>query len=324
MKTNNFYGNEQRDAHEFLLEILDLLDDEEKQEETLKGFHSKGNISRLVTPSKEFERCTAVAEMTAHGSGSDSFQVQKSTTMPKLPIEQYFKCQVEVTLVCDLCGYSRTNIELHRHLSLDLSESAEKEGPWALTKGIENFFKPQTVSITCSKNNCHGESCTKSHRIANMPGALLLHLKRFEVKKKKQISDKTMTADIAYLKKRTLVEYPASLSLNKYCVPLKESKGNPISSFMYKLRSVVHHIGDSAIRGHYIADALKTIPFQSPASKSTMQEAPQMPESESWIRFDDAFIKPISIDVALREPEAMRNVYMLLYERGPENLKYGI
>jgi ubiquitin C-terminal hydrolase len=316
LKTNNFYGNEQRDAHEFLLEILDLLDDEEKQDETL-AFHSKGNISRLVTPSKEFERCTAVAEMTLHGLGSDSFKVQKSTTMPKLPIEQYFNCQVEVTLVCDLCGYSRTNIELHRHLSLDLSETAEKEDPWALTKGVENFFKPQTVSIKCSKNNCDGESCTKSHRIANLPGALLLHLKRFEVKKQKQISDKNMTVDVAYIKKKTLVKYPASLSLNKYCMPLKDSKGNPISSFMYELRSVVHHIGDSASRGHYIADALKTIPFKCAASKCTFQETPQMPESESWIRFDDAFIKPISIDVALREPESMRNVYMLLYERGP-------
>ncbi len=51
-----------------------------------------------------------------------------------------------------------------------------------------------------------------------------------------------------------------------------------------------------------------------------MLETPQM--TERWIRFDDAVIKPISVDVALSEPESMRNVYMLLYECGPRKLHH--
>jgi uncharacterized UBP type Zn finger protein len=321
LKTNNFYGNEQRDAHEFLLEILDLLDEEEKQDEITEVFHPTGSTSRLVTPNKEFERSSPVLKMLLYDPGSDSSKVQNSTTeKPKLPIEQYFKCEVEVTLVCDMCGYSRTNVELYRHLSLDLAEGAEQKDPWSLTKGIENFFKPHTVSVKCDRNRCGGESCTKSHRVTNLPGALLLHLKRFEFKTQELITDKSVSADIAYLKKKNLVKYPASLSLSKYYVPLEDTKTIPTSSAMYELRSIVHHIGDSTSRGHYITDALKTIPSNcgKTIKPSNTLKTPQI--TERWIRFDDAVIKPISVDVALSEPESMRNVYMLLYERGPRKL----
>jgi len=78
----------------------------------------------------------------------------------------------------------------------------------------------------------------------------------------------------------------------------------------YRLRSVVHHIGECAQRGHYTTDSYcrpHKIPLgESPSCDSNTEE--------SWIRFDDGVTKGISHEEALDSEDAQRSAYMILYE----------
>jgi len=320
LQTNSYHGNEQRDSHEFLLEMLDLLDDEErKAKEFLNTDLDK--VPRLITPLKGSNRRVS----TTYSLENKPFSEHKDTTGP---IEQYFKCEVEVKLVCDLCGYSRTKIEMYRHFSLDLT-SDDDEIQWTTTQGLEKFFQPHKVSVKCDKNGCEGLTCMKSQTIVRLPGALLLHLKRFKAQKQGNVDG---SVGITFIKNSARVCCPTTLSLGPFCVRLKEKANDDkhISCSTYKLRSIVRHIGDSANRGHYTTDALRSIPSAKSNSATDSLRSPLLPLSvnstsnsatdhtkvtkEKWVRFDDANTMLITADDAIADQDSMRNVYMMLYD----------
>lgn len=142
--TDKFAGYEQRDAHEFLSDLIDMLHDE---------------LAVSAKRNKCMEDC-------------------------QLPTDEYFCLTVNVTLTCNCCNYSRSKQEMYRHLSIDIGTNTyNQDEQWTILKGLENFFKPEVRDIKCEKCK-EGTSVTQMIAVKSRPKALLLHLKRFRMETK--------------------------------------------------------------------------------------------------------------------------------------------
>lgn len=142
--TDKFAGYEQRDAHEFLSDLIDLLHDELLVAARVNNF-------------------------------GDDFE---------LPTDEFFRLTVNVTLTCHCCNYSRSKQEMYRHLSIDIGiNRSSQDEPWTILQGIDNFFKPEVRDIKCEKCK-EGTSVTQTIAVTSRPKALLLHLKRFRMEAK--------------------------------------------------------------------------------------------------------------------------------------------
>jgi Ubiquitin C-terminal hydrolase len=142
--TDKFAGYEQRDAHEFLSDLIDLLHDELLVAARVNNF------------GEDFE----------------------------LPTDEFFRLTVNVTLTCNCCNYSRSKQEMYRHLSIDIGTNrSNQDEPWTIHQGIDNFFKPEVRDIKCEKCK-EGTSVTQTIAVTSRPKALLLHLKRFRMEAK--------------------------------------------------------------------------------------------------------------------------------------------
>ena len=76
-------------------------------------------------------------------------------------------------------------------------------------------------------------------------------------------------------------------------VNVEEKKG-------YKLKSIIHHLGKTASRGHYTADVLTRDNYCS----------------EVWMRCSDSVVTPCTeIEDTILGPKSQKEAYMVLYER---------
>ncbi|KAL3917870.1 MAG: hypothetical protein SGARI_007608 [Bacillariaceae sp.] len=145
--TDRFAGNEQRDAHEFLGEVIDAIHEELVKDDVAKDDDDD------VTPME--------------------------------PTDAFFRIDVEVSLTCKSCGYHRKKQEMYRNLSLDIvrPSSGSGKGRPSVEACLASFFQPEDREIKCEK--CEkGEVATQQMKILHKPRALLLHLKRFIVEER--------------------------------------------------------------------------------------------------------------------------------------------
>ena len=77
----------------------------------------------------------------------------ESASNEVLPTDEYFRCDIEVSLKCKSCGYTRSKQEMYRHLSLDIvQERNGEEGMKAsIEKSLEQFFQEEEREIKCEK-----------------------------------------------------------------------------------------------------------------------------------------------------------------------------
>jgi len=153
--TDKFVGYEQRDAHEFLSDLVDYLHDE------------------LAAPLPSEEEGEGKSEQ-----AEDDMEEDKATAV--LPTDEYFHLNVRVCLECDNCKYSRSKDEMYRHLSVDIGKDKESEKPWSVEQSLQQFFQPEQRELKCEKCD-EGKTATQKIEIISCPKALLLHFKRFIV-----------------------------------------------------------------------------------------------------------------------------------------------
>jgi ubiquitin C-terminal hydrolase len=156
---------EQRDAHEFLSDLVNFLHDEltaskstpplppreekEVDDAGVSSIHDRFSPNENRHPNKVDGKVGAGKSSTIkHGFASTT------TTMKgnhgDLPTDEYFQLNVRVCLKCDSCGYPRSKDEMYRHLSVDLGEDSEQD-IWTVEKGLKQFFQPEKRDVKCEK-----------------------------------------------------------------------------------------------------------------------------------------------------------------------------
>eukprot|EP00978_Attheya_sp_CCMP212_P013016 scaffold32479_cov44-Attheya_sp.AAC.3 len=298
--TDKFIGYEQRDAHEFVSDLLDLLHDNMTVEKGSKETDENSEIDQSKETNEEVKESKA------------------KLTPP--PTDEYFRLDVRVCLTCDTCGYKRTKDEMYRHLSLDVGVDSEtdkkdvnKDAPptpvWSIEKGLAHFFQPEKRDIKCEKCET-GASATQTMQILSRPRALLLHLKRFIVTQRERVemseggTEKSVGLEMEFRKNEARVQVNEPLSIDSFC---EQGAKNGTSGRNYRLRSIVRHIGTTASSGHYTTDR-KYSKFDELATKKSCIK------NGEWVTFDDGVTTPIPLDRVLNNKQNQRNSYMILYE----------
>lgn len=296
--TDKFTGYEQRDAHEFLSDLIDRVHDELEEEQ-------KGD--------------------------------KQKDTSDNLPTDEFFRLNVKVCLVCDSCGFERTKEEMYRHLSIEVEEpiANEKGGrdepaevKWSVQNGLKKFFAPEKRDVICE--HCKiGTTATQTLAVMNRPKALLVHLKRFIVVEKQRIRNAQTTsterrndesetamknvevvdeekgglpaptkahrAEMIIQKIKAPVFLNDSLSLAQYGT--KSEHDTVDVSANYAICSIVHHLGSTASSGHYTTDAVRVTNGNE----------------SRWVHFDDGVVFPSNKESLLKSDRNQRTAYLLLY-----------
>ncbi|XP_049819082.1 ubiquitin carboxyl-terminal hydrolase 10 isoform X2 [Aethina tumida] len=167
------------------------------------------------------------------------------------------------------------------------------------TENIQPFFTlplniemvntvSEALDALVSKNKLEGVTSSKTNEeveawqqvlLDELPVILILHLKCFDFKLdgcKKIIK---------------ALEFPIDLKIDSKLL----SKANNSTKKQYKLFAVVYHDGKEASKGHYITDAFHV-------------------GYNSWLRYDDASVKPVTEEQVLK-PQGTRVPYLLFYRR---------
>ena len=132
------------------------------------------------------------------------------------------------------------------------------------------FFEPEQREVKCEK--CFFETTTQSMEIIRVPKCLIIHLKRF-------ITEVNNDFSVTVRKNQAAVLFEEYVDLDDLY--------DDNSLLTYRLRSSVHHIGNTATCGHYTADTL---------SKG------------SWYRYNDSYVTQIECTDALGEHSQKRRI----------------
>jgi hypothetical protein len=159
--TDKFRGYEQRDAHEFLNDLIDSVHEELEKGPTaqVKDTEGVGAENPSVALGSEPGTEALVPQETTPADGS-------TPERALLPTDD-FRLTVEVCLQCVSCQYSRSKQEMYRHLSLDIV-TGDSDTPMAamasITAGLAQFFQPEVREIRCEKC-AEGTHASQSMRV---------------------------------------------------------------------------------------------------------------------------------------------------------------
>ncbi|XP_044760321.1 ubiquitin carboxyl-terminal hydrolase 10-like [Coccinella septempunctata] len=197
------------------------------------------------------------------------------------------KVQFDKTPISDIFGgllcskIHKTGDEYTENIQPFLTLQLNIRTAKTITEALEQLkIKNQLEGITSAKTNQKVEAWQQV-LIEKLPAVLVLHLQCFRY---------NWNGCTKIMKK---VEFPIDLQVDS-----KILSGKPSSSSekQYKLFAVVYHEGKEASKGHYVADA-----FHS--------------GHHTWLRFDDAKVRSVSVESVLK-PHGARVPYLLFYKRG--------
>ena len=175
------------------------------------------------------------------------------------------------------------------------SLGADVEENDKIESALARFFSPEIVDIVCEKCTT-GKTATQTAQFTKLPGALILHMKRFVVYEK---PDKSFSLR----KNAAPVEFGETINLEKFCeddfeypaMPRAlqfDKSSNNNTNANYSMKSVVHHFGNNALSGHYVTDVKK---------------------HNSWTRFNDSVAKESSQAEVFGTGENRKTAYMCVY-----------
>eukprot|EP00548_Thalassiothrix_antarctica_P019651 CAMPEP_0194195056 /NCGR_PEP_ID=MMETSP0154-20130528/75919_1 /TAXON_ID=1049557 /ORGANISM="Thalassiothrix antarctica, Strain L6-D1" /LENGTH=1062 /DNA_ID=CAMNT_0038919543 /DNA_START=418 /DNA_END=3603 /DNA_ORIENTATION=- len=279
--SDRFLGNEQRDAHEFLSDLIDRLHDELKEKD-------KDRKKKLVTD--RFFRTDMDVCLKCNNCGYErtmqemyrhlSIEVDRHDRYPTEE-EEIRKWKVEDGLK-----------KFFDPQQLDVTCEKCKEGTTATQTqdGLKKFFDPQQLDVTCEKCK-EGTTATQTLSIASFPKALILQLKRFVVRERKTETGPGQPPSIEMIisKNKDPVLVPPKINLARFDNSVQKQQQKNIQ---YKLAGIVHHHGSTPSSGHYTADVIR---------------------KNEWISFDDWRTSSIQLGQLLEDPADQRTSYLLLY-----------
>jgi len=331
--TDKFAGYEQRDAHEFLLDLVDFLHDELAAPSTLAetgpaegGTQGVGGqcppTDENMNPNEAAAEEKVGEKKEARGDGSAAAADERGA----LPTDEHFRLNVRVRLKCDSCGYSRSKDEMYRHLSVDVGEDSELD-KCTVQRSLARFFQPERRELKCEKCGS-GRTATQTMEITSRPKALLLHFKRFIVTQEPKINTSVgeksdgkegeaappPRMEMVLRKNKVKIPLEELLSINPYVG--EEGEGPPGE---YHLRGVVHHVGSTASSGHYTTCARRPLPRdrsggdEKGSGGDATANAPR-DEGDQWAFFDDRVGAKKDVDYVVGCERNQRNCYMALYE----------
>ena len=310
-----FAGAQQQDAHEFLLMVLQRV-----QDEVFEGYERP----RLQREARRFGR-------------PPNTEVELQSTA--CPVARSLSAFVEHSMTCQGCGAVTTRTELFNHLSVDLPAAKAAPGSPVLMEALlKGFFDGgHDVERTCDQ--C-GQSCqsTVRSRLKRLPRALILHVKRFSVDsfgRPRKRSDPIQLKPFIDLRDHVTLDVappppatppaqatpPASppmgaatpppadgaASTGGFVPPLQLAEdgaptaggtgdGGRQQTCCYRLRGVVSHQGVTAAAGHFVADVDAGRGRQEPSR---------------WVRCNDSVVAPLAAE---QRRTRMHQAYILTYE----------
>lgn len=202
----------------------------------------------------------------------DLDQYSKETT----PLNQILGGYLRSTVTCLACKYESITFQHFEDLPLDISRVS------SLNEALGGYFARENLEECGYKcESCKKKvSATKRFSLERAPVVLCIQLKRFNVmggKLSKQI------------------QISQNLNLEKHLA----KSGDPNQNCLYKLVSLVTHLGGSASGGHYTAIGL----------------AP----NGNYYHFDDSYVNSIPTENVLKT-----NAYVLFYELVNKQKQNGI
>ena len=182
-RQEKFAGTQQQDAHEFLTDCLDEL----QEEMAAKVRQAKAEGITPPLPEGGNNKPAQVVDVDAMPSQPSSSSSSARSdpllnlTEGDLPFALNFTTQIEHELTCTVCQHSWTRNEILRHFSLDLPEkggSTTKGRIPSVQSIFGQFMDPDDVEVKCEQCQVN-TTTTVRHRIVKLPRILILHVKRF-------------------------------------------------------------------------------------------------------------------------------------------------
>ena len=275
---DRFASSSQQDAHEFVCAFLDMLNMELSQfagmaaRDLLRDSSSSSGRENVQSGNKGADRG---GEDSAFGPLADALREYEASRDASVlepfvePISRSFSSAVGYNIRCQGCGYQREKVEYFRDFSLDIPANvATSSRAVTLESMLAQYFSQESLDLRCEKCNHVGAMC--NFAIKELPRVLILHVKRFAMDPKRPG---------AYIKRNDSIRAPQTLDLGAHgklssCAVtsckmdwrrdrvakkrrIAEAEANDVAagaecpSHLYTLKSVVHHQGLTAFRGHY-------------------------------------------------------------------------
>lgn len=192
-KQQRFANNLQQDAHEFLSAVVNEVQEELRP--LLQYVADSRDVLPPSVPGAALSSGAAASRDSDANAGAGAGAEEGSVVRPAeleakrawslsslLPITQSMHMEVEVTLACTNCQFSRSRSECFRDLSLETAMEGEdaddSRAPVSLTMLLDSYFSDQVLELKCGK--CPTSNTVKaSYRITALPRVLVIHLKRF-------------------------------------------------------------------------------------------------------------------------------------------------
>jgi ubiquitin C-terminal hydrolase len=184
---------------------------------------------------------------------------------PALPTQLFdFRCLLN--LKCNQCGYVRQKTEMYRDLSVDFpARTNAGTEAMELDTLFSNHFQEEVVDYACER--CSATKATATRQLDSCPTIFAIHVKRF----------------LPDLEKKRVVKKTERVSFAPDFRPVSDGP-------LYKLSSIVSHLGDSASTGHYVSYA---------------------PDGKEWKEFNDSRLRKLE-----ELPRSTASTaYLLFYEQ---------